>query len=92
MALSYNKLFVLMKEKGITTYVIRKENIISQRVSFILMIPSLKGITIFSVKRYTLSASHFCNNHIFLFTIQNKSISSSSCFILPVFASSLVLH
>ena len=31
MALSYNKLFVLMKEKGITTYVIRKENIISQR-------------------------------------------------------------
>ena len=30
MSLSYNKLFVLMKEKGITTYVIRKENIISQ--------------------------------------------------------------
>ena len=30
MALSYNKLFVLMKEKGLTTYVIRKENIISQ--------------------------------------------------------------
>ena len=30
MSLSYEKLFILMKEKGLTTYRIRKENIISQ--------------------------------------------------------------
>ena len=36
MALSYNKLFVLLKEKGITTYVIRKENIISQSALYSL--------------------------------------------------------
>lgn len=30
MSLSYEKLFSLMKEKGLTTYKIRKENIISQ--------------------------------------------------------------
>lgn len=30
MSLSYEKLFILMKEKGLTTYKIRKENIISQ--------------------------------------------------------------
>lgn len=30
MPLSYEKLFSLMKEKGLTTYKIRKENIISQ--------------------------------------------------------------
>lgn len=30
MSLSYEKLFLLMKEKGLTTYKIRKENIISQ--------------------------------------------------------------
>ncbi len=30
MPLSFQKLFVLMKEKGLTTYKIRKENIISQ--------------------------------------------------------------
>lgn len=30
MSLNYEKLFILMKEKGLTTYRIRKENIISQ--------------------------------------------------------------
>jgi len=30
MSLSYEKLFILMKKKGLTTYRIRKENIISQ--------------------------------------------------------------
>ena len=30
MALVYDKLFVLMKERGLSTYRIRKENIISQ--------------------------------------------------------------
>ena len=30
MSISYEKLFILMKEKGLTTYRIRKENIISQ--------------------------------------------------------------
>lgn len=30
MSLSYEKLFALMKEKGLTTYKIRKDNIISQ--------------------------------------------------------------
>lgn len=30
MSLSYEKLFILMKEKGLTTYRIRKKNIISQ--------------------------------------------------------------
>lgn len=30
MSIKYDKLFLLMKEKGLTTYKIRKENIISQ--------------------------------------------------------------
>ncbi len=30
MSIKYDKLFALMKEKGLTTYKIRKENIISQ--------------------------------------------------------------
>lgn len=30
MPISYSKLFTLMKEKGLTTYRIRKENIVSQ--------------------------------------------------------------
>ena len=30
MPMKYGKLFILMKEKGLTTYRIRKENIISQ--------------------------------------------------------------
>lgn len=30
MAINYDKLFALMKEKGLTTYRIRKENIIPQ--------------------------------------------------------------
>ena len=30
MSLSYEKLFILMKEKGLTTYRIRKKNIISK--------------------------------------------------------------
>jgi len=32
MPIKYDKLFVLLKEKGITTYKIRKDNLISQGV------------------------------------------------------------
>lgn len=36
MSLSYEKLFALMKEKGLSTYKIRKENIISQSALYAL--------------------------------------------------------
>lgn len=43
MPIKYDKLFALMKEKGLTTYKIRQENIISQ--SALTAIKNGKGIT-----------------------------------------------
>ena len=49
MALSYKKLFVLMKKKGLTTYVIRKENIISQ--SALSSLKNGKSVTTDTIER-----------------------------------------
>lgn len=43
MPMKYDKLFALMKEKGLTTYRIRKENIISQ--SALQSLKAGKGVT-----------------------------------------------
>ena len=43
MPMKYDKLFALMKEKGLTTYRIRKENIISQ--SALQSLKSGKSVT-----------------------------------------------
>ena len=43
MPIKYDKLFALMKEKGLTTYKIRQQNIISQ--SALTAIKNGKGIT-----------------------------------------------
>lgn len=43
MPINYEKLFVLMKEKGLTTYRIRQENIISQ--SALTAIKNGKNVT-----------------------------------------------
>ncbi len=43
MPIKYDKLIVLMKEKGVTTYKIRKENIISQ--SALTAIKNRKSVT-----------------------------------------------
>lgn len=44
MPMKYDKLFALMKEKGLTTYRIRKENIISQ--SALQSLKAGKSVTI----------------------------------------------
>ena len=45
----YDKLFVMMKEKGLTTYRIRKENIISQ--SALTALNQGKSVTIDTIDR-----------------------------------------
>ena len=45
----YDKLFVMMKEKGLTTYRIRKENIISQ--SALTALNQRKSVTIDTIDR-----------------------------------------
>ena len=49
MPIEYDKLFSLMKEKGLTTYRIRKENIISQ--SALQSLKDGKSVTIETIEK-----------------------------------------
>lgn len=49
MPLVYDKLFVLMKERGLSTYRIRKENIISQ--SALTSLKNSKGVTTDTIEK-----------------------------------------
>lgn len=49
MPIKYDKLFSLMKEKGLTTYRIRKENIISQ--SALQSLKDGKSVTIETIEK-----------------------------------------
>ena len=49
MPIEYDKLFSLMKEKGLTTYRIRKENIISQ--SALRSLKDGKSVTIETIEK-----------------------------------------
>jgi len=49
MSIRYDKLFALMKEKGLTTYKIRKDNIISQGA--LTLLKHNKSVTIDTIEK-----------------------------------------